>query len=80
MNFNLHSHAYPIFLLTNISNILMHRYNRRNFILKTFVMQNLLDLFLTPIKAVRLRYVPLMMIYFAYGSSVFTAIAGSFLG
>ena len=41
-------------------------------------MQNLLDLFLTPIKAIRLRYVPLLMIYFAYGSSVFTAIAGSF--
>ncbi len=38
----------------------------------------MLDLFLTPIRALRLRYVPLLLIYFAYGSSVFTAIAENF--
>lgn len=38
----------------------------------------MLDILLTPIRALRLRYVPLLLIYFAYGSSVFTAIAGSF--
>jgi hypothetical protein len=41
-------------------------------------MNYILDILLTPIKAIRLRYVPLLLIYFAYGSSVFTAIAGSF--
>jgi hypothetical protein len=38
----------------------------------------MLDILLTPIKAMRLRYVPLLLIYFAYGSSVFTAIAENF--
>lgn len=38
----------------------------------------MLDILLIPIKAMRLRYVPLLLIYFAYGSSVFTAIVGSF--
>ncbi len=38
----------------------------------------MLDVFTTPIKALRLRYVPLLLIYFAYGSSVFTAIASGF--
>ncbi|WP_066046056.1 MFS transporter [Bathymodiolus septemdierum thioautotrophic gill symbiont] len=38
----------------------------------------MLDILLTPIKAMRLRYVPLLLIYFAYGSSFFTAIAESF--
>lgn len=38
----------------------------------------MLDILLTPIRAMRLRYVPLLLIYFAYGSSVFTAIAESF--
>ncbi|MFN3234112.1 MAG: hypothetical protein ACE365_01705 [Gammaproteobacteria bacterium] len=33
---------------------------------------------ITPIKAMRLRYVPLLMIYFAYGASVFSGIAESF--
>ena len=36
------------------------------------------ELFLTPIRAMRLRYVPLLLIYFAYGSSVFVGIAGNF--
>ena len=38
----------------------------------------MLDILLTPIKAMRLRYVPLLLVYFAYGSSVFTAIAENF--
>ncbi len=38
----------------------------------------MLNIFLTPIKALRLRYVPLLLVYFAYGSSVFTAIATNF--
>ncbi|MGM0623666.1 MAG: hypothetical protein ACQESH_06545 [Campylobacterota bacterium] len=33
---------------------------------------------IAPIKAMRLRYVPLLMIYFAYGASIFTGIAESF--
>jgi len=33
---------------------------------------------MTPIRAMRVRYIPLLMIYFAYGSSVFVGIAGSF--
>lgn len=36
------------------------------------------DLLLTPIRAIRLRYLPLLLIYFAYGSSVFVAIARDF--
>jgi len=36
------------------------------------------ELFFTPIRAMRLRYVPLLMIYFAYGSSVFVGIARDF--
>lgn len=38
----------------------------------------MLDILLTPIKAMRLRYVPLLLIYFSFGSSVFTAIAENF--
>ncbi len=38
----------------------------------------MLDILLIPIKAMRLRYVPLLLVYFAYGSSVFTAIAANF--
>jgi hypothetical protein len=37
-----------------------------------------LSVLLTPIRALRLRYVPLLLVYFAYGSSVFTAIALNF--
>ena len=33
---------------------------------------------MTPIRALKMRYVPLLLIYFAYGSSVFVSIAGSF--
>ncbi|SMN01159.1 Folate carrier, cyanobacterial type [uncultured Candidatus Thioglobus sp.] len=38
----------------------------------------MLDILLTPIRAMRLRYIPLLLVYFAYGSSVFTAIAENF--
>ncbi|CAA6811029.1 MAG: Folate carrier, cyanobacterial type [uncultured Sulfurovum sp.] len=33
---------------------------------------------MAPLRALRMRYVPLLLIYFAYGSSVFVGIAGSF--
>ncbi len=38
----------------------------------------MLEIFLTPIRALRLRYVPLLLIYFSYGSGVFKAIAENF--
>lgn len=38
----------------------------------------MLDIFLTPIRAFRIRYIPLLLIYFSYGSGVFTAIAENF--
>ncbi|MEA1880657.1 MAG: hypothetical protein U9N11_08435 [Campylobacterota bacterium] len=38
----------------------------------------MLDIIMTPLRALRMRYVPLLLIYFAYGSSVFVGIAGSF--
>ncbi len=38
----------------------------------------MLDVLLTPIRALRLRYVPLLLIYFSYGSGIFTAIAQNF--
>jgi hypothetical protein len=40
--------------------------------------KTLLDTVVTPIKAFRLRYLPLLMIYFAYGASGFIGIADSF--
>jgi MFS family permease len=39
---------------------------------------NLVQLFLTPIQALKLKYVPLLLIYFAYGASSFSAIAANF--
>ncbi len=39
---------------------------------------NIIDILMTPIRAIRVRYIPLLLIYFAYGSSVFTAIAKDF--
>ena len=36
------------------------------------------DMLLTPFRALRLRYVPLLLVYFSYGSGVFTAIAENF--
>ncbi len=41
-------------------------------------MKNIISILLTPIHAFRVRYIPLLFIYFAYGSSVFTAIAKDF--
>lgn len=39
----------------------------------------MLDIFLTPIRAFRMRYIPLLLIYFSYGSGIaFTAIAVNF--
>ena len=39
---------------------------------------NFFDIIMTPIRAFRVRYVPLLLIYFAYGSSVFVSIAKDF--
>jgi MFS family permease len=39
---------------------------------------NLIDIIMTPIRAIRVRYIPLLLIYFAYGSSVFVGIARDF--
>ncbi|SMN15950.1 Folate carrier, cyanobacterial type [uncultured Candidatus Thioglobus sp.] len=38
----------------------------------------MLDIFLTPIRAFRMRYIPLLLIYFSYGSGVFVAISENF--
>ncbi len=38
----------------------------------------MLDILLTPIRAMRMRYIPLLLIYFAYGLGIFTGIAESF--
>ena len=39
---------------------------------------NFIDMFMTPIRAVKMRYVPLLLIYFAYGASGFSAVAETF--
>lgn len=36
------------------------------------------DVLMTPIRAIRVRYIPLLLIYFAYGASGFTAVAETF--
>ncbi len=36
------------------------------------------DMIMTPIRAIRIRYVPLLLIYFAYGASGFAAVAETF--
>jgi len=38
----------------------------------------LFDIIMTPIRAIKMRYVPLLLIYFAYGASGFTAVAETF--
>jgi MFS family permease len=38
----------------------------------------MIDIIMTPIRAIRVRYIPLLLIYFAYGSSAFVGIASSF--
>ena len=42
------------------------------------LLQVIKDNFLLPVQAIRLRYLPLLMIYFAYGASTFSGIAESF--
>jgi len=39
---------------------------------------NFIDIVMAPIRAIRVRYIPLLLIYFAYGSSVFVGIARDF--
>jgi MFS family permease len=39
---------------------------------------NFIDIIMTPLRAIRMRYIPLLLIYFAYGSSVFVGIARDF--
>jgi len=39
---------------------------------------NFIDIIMTPIRALKMRYIPLLLIYFAYGSSVFVGIARDF--
>lgn len=39
---------------------------------------NFIDVIMTPIRALRIRYIPLLLIYFAYGSSMFVGIAQNF--
>ena len=39
---------------------------------------NFIDILMTPIRAIRVRYIPLLLIYFAYGSTVFVGIAKDF--
>ncbi len=41
-------------------------------------MSNIWNIFMTPIRAIRMRYIPLLLIYFAYGASGFIGIAESF--
>jgi hypothetical protein len=41
-------------------------------------MQNFFDMIMVPIKAIKMRYVPLLLIYFAYGASGFSAVAETF--
>lgn len=38
----------------------------------------MLDIIMTPIRALRMRYIPLLLIYFAYGASGFIGIAENF--
>jgi len=38
----------------------------------------MLDILMTPIRAIKMRYIPLLLIYFAYGASGFTAVAETF--
>ncbi|SHO81532.1 Folate carrier, cyanobacterial type [hydrothermal vent metagenome] len=42
------------------------------------IQQSLIEAFLMPIKSIRVRYIPLLMIYFSYGIMGFTTIANNF--
>lgn len=39
------------------------------------MLKNIQDLLITPLKSIKFRYLPLLMIYFAFGASFFTSIA-----
>ncbi len=41
-------------------------------------MTNFFDMIMTPIRAIKMRYIPLLLIYFAYGASGFSAVAETF--
>jgi len=41
-------------------------------------MTNFFDMIMAPIRAIRMRYLPLLLIYFAYGASGFAAVAETF--
>jgi MFS family permease len=42
------------------------------------IKESLFEAFLMPIKSIRKRYIPLLMIYFAYGATAFTTVATNF--
>ena len=41
-------------------------------------MTKIFDMVMTPVRAIKIRYIPLLLIYFAYGASGFTAVAETF--
>ncbi len=41
-------------------------------------MTNFFDMIMTPVRAIKIRYLPLLLIYFAYGASGFSAVAETF--
>lgn len=41
-------------------------------------MRNFFDMVMVPVRAIKMRYVPLLLIYFAYGASGFSAVAETF--
>ncbi len=41
-------------------------------------MTKLFDIIMTPVRAIKVRYLPLLLIYFAYGASGFSAVAETF--
>lgn len=41
-------------------------------------MSSILKYFITPIRAIRMRYLPLLCVYFAFGASAFTGVAEAF--
>lgn len=41
-------------------------------------MTNFFDMIMTPVRAIKMRYIPLLLIYFSYGASGFSAVAETF--
>lgn len=41
-------------------------------------MRNFVDMVMVPVRAIKMRYIPLLLIYFAYGASGFSAVAETF--